>query len=78
MLTQVANELPASTIDPISSVSNRYNGKQIFVTDKNKMISEKELSKEQKSILADYNYIQYDLVAGEQYSATWAEQKIEK
>ncbi|OJG97866.1 sulfatase [Enterococcus termitis] len=78
LLTQVANELPASTIDPISSVSNRYNGKQIFVTDKNKMISEKELSKEQKSILADYNYIQYDLVAGEQYSATWAEQKIEK
>lgn len=78
LLTQVTNELPASTIDPVNSVSNRYNGKQVFVTDDNKIISEKDLTKEQKVILNDYRYIQYDLVAGEQYSAKWAEQKIEK
>lgn len=78
LLTQVANDLPAATIDPVSSVSNRYNGKQIFVTDKNKMISENELTKAQKEILADYNYIQYDLTAGEQYSASWAQQTVKK
>ncbi|WP_249921868.1 hypothetical protein A5821_002107 [Enterococcus sp. 7F3_DIV0205] len=78
LLTQVTNKLPASTIDPVESVSNRYNGKQVFVTDKNKIILEKDLTKEQKVILDDYKYIQYDLVAGEQYAAKWAEQKVEK
>ncbi|MBO0423250.1 LTA synthase family protein [Enterococcus plantarum] len=76
LLTQVTNKLPASTIDPVESVSNRYNGKQVFVTEKNKIILEKDLTEEQKEILEDYKYIQYDLVAGEQYSAEWAEQKV--
>lgn len=78
LLTQVTDKLPASTIDPIESISNRYNGKQVFVTEKNKIILEKDLTKEQKVILEDYKYIQYDLVAGKQYAAKWAEQKVEQ
>jgi phosphoglycerol transferase MdoB-like AlkP superfamily enzyme len=76
LLTKVTNELPAATIDPVESLSNRYNGKQVFVTEKNKIISEDQLTKKQKDLLEDYKYIQYDLVAGDQYSAKWAEQKV--
>lgn len=72
LLTNVSNRLPAATIDPSYSVSNRYNGKKVFVSDKNKLINLDELSAEQKEILRDYQLIQYDLVAGNQYSAKWA------
>ena len=40
------------------------------------IIQEKNLTEKQKEILEDYRLIQYDLVAGNQYSATWATQKI--
>lgn len=76
LLTNVSNKLPAATIDPFYSVSNRYNGKKIFVSDKNKIIQFDELSKDQKEILRDYQLIQYDLVAGEQYSANWATRQV--
>ncbi|OUK39047.1 hypothetical protein BU183_05735, partial [Enterococcus faecium] len=55
---------------------NRFNGKQVFVTEDSQIIQEKNLTEKQKEILEDYRLIQYDLVAGNQYSATWATQKI--
>ncbi|EGP4872614.1 sulfatase-like hydrolase/transferase [Enterococcus faecium] len=76
LLTEVSNHLPALTIDPTESLSNRFNGKQIFVTEDSQIIQEKNLTEKQKEILEDYRLIQYDLVAGNQYSATWATQKI--
>lgn len=36
----------------------------------------RDLTKEQKELLHDYELIQYDLVAGKQYSADWAEKKV--
>lgn len=71
LLTDV-NKLPAATIDPYSSVSNRYNGSQIFIAENNKILTENDLTKKQKGILQDYKLIQYDLTAGNQYSAKWA------
>lgn len=41
-----------------------------------KLSKKKNLTEKQKEILEDYRLIQYDLVAGNQYSATWATQKI--
>lgn len=76
LLTAIVNQLPASTIDPTSSLSNRINGKQVFVTEENKIIHQNNLTKKQKELLEDYQLIQYDLVAGKQYSATWASQKV--
>nr|WP_275400424.1 alkaline phosphatase family protein [Enterococcus faecium] len=76
LLTEVSNHLPALTIDPTESLSNRFNGKQVFVTEDSQIIQEKNLTKKQKEILEDYRLIQYDLVAGNQYSSTWATQKI--
>ncbi|EMF0369214.1 sulfatase-like hydrolase/transferase [Enterococcus faecium] len=76
LLTEVSNHLPALTIDPTESLSNRFNGKQVFVTEDSQIIQEKNLTEKQKEILEDYRLIQYDLVAGNQYSATWATQKI--
>lgn len=75
LLTEMTNEVPATTIDPTESLSNRFNGKQVFVTEDNKIIYEDDLTSEQKEILEDYKLIQYDLVAGNQYAAKWAEQK---
>ncbi|PWS24936.1 phosphoglycerol transferase [Enterococcus faecium] len=76
LLTEVSNHLPALTIDPTESLSNRFNGKQVFVTEDSQIIQEKNLTEKQREILEDYRLIQYDLVAGNQYSATWATQKI--
>lgn len=76
LLTEVSNHLPALTIDPTESLSNRFNGKQVFVTEDSQIIQEKNLTEKQKEILEDYRLIQYDLVVGNQYSATWATQKI--
>jgi phosphoglycerol transferase MdoB-like AlkP superfamily enzyme len=76
LLTEIAEKLPAATIDPIESSTNRFNGKQVFITDENKIIREDDLTKEQKQLLEDFRLIQYDLVAGNQYSAAWAEQKV--
>ncbi|MBO1300412.1 sulfatase-like hydrolase/transferase [Enterococcus sp. DIV2359] len=77
LLTDVANQLPALTIDPTQSVSNRFNGEQIFVTEEKQMIYLQDLHKEQQQLFTDYQLIQYDLVAGKQYSASWAEQGIQ-
>lgn len=74
LLTDVADKLPAATIDPYSSVSNRVNGSQIFISEDNSILSEKDLNKNQMEILQDYKLIQYDLTAGNQYAAKWASQ----
>lgn len=76
LLTAVTNNLPATTIDPNSGSQNVQNGKKVFASDQNKTTEEKDLTKEQKELLHDYELIQYDLVAGKQYSADWAEKKV--
>lgn len=74
LLTEVANKLPAGTIDPYNSVSNRYNGSQVFVSEDNSILSEKDFDEEQTELFKDFKLIQYDLTAGKQYSAKWASQ----
>lgn len=76
LLTEVSNKLPAATIDPYNSVSNRYNGSQVFINSSNKVLSRKDLDENQKEVLEDYMLIQYDLTAGNQYSAKWASMNI--
>lgn len=76
MVTKVTEELPAMTIDPTESKTNTVNGGNIFVKPNGKQINESNLSKKQKQLLHDYRLIQYDLTAGKQYSAKWAEQKL--
>jgi phosphoglycerol transferase MdoB-like AlkP superfamily enzyme len=76
LITKVTDDLPAMTIDPSSSTSNSVNGSNIFVGQNSKEIKYSKLSKHQKKLYQDYKLIEYDLVAGKQYSAHWAEQKI--
>lgn len=78
LLTDVANQLPALTVDPTQSLSNRFNGEQVFVTEEKQMIHLQDLHKDQQQIYTDYQLIQYDLVAGEQYSASWAVQNMQE
>lgn len=76
LLTEVTKGLPATTNDPDASDKSKDNEKKIFVNHKNIVSSDKNLSKKQKELLSDYMLIQYDLVAGKQYSAEWASQKV--
>ena len=76
LLTEVTKDLPATTNDPDASDKSKDNEKKIFVNHKNIVSSDKNLSKKQKVLLSDYMLIQYDLVAGKQYSAEWASQKV--
>jgi hypothetical protein len=76
LITKITDDLPAMTPDPSNSVASSFNGDNIFVNDDSKKIDYKSLSKHQKKLYQDYKLIEYDLVAGKQYSAHWAEQKI--
>ncbi|MBV7389877.1 MULTISPECIES: LTA synthase family protein [Enterococcus] len=76
LITELTNQVLPSTTDPAASVSNNYNGEKVFITKNNKILAEKDLSKKQRDILRDYTLIEYDLTAGNQYSAAWAEQKV--
>lgn len=51
-------------------------GVMFFINQKSQIIKYNTLTKAQKKLYHDYQLIQYDLVAGEQYSAKWAQQKI--
>lgn len=75
LVTQVTNSLPASMNDPHTTVKNTYNGAQVFINAAGQTIQPNQLSKKQKITLDDYKLIQYDIVAGKQYSAKWAMQK---
>ncbi|MGM0339695.1 LTA synthase family protein [Enterococcus sp. AZ007] len=72
LLTEVLNNIPATTNDPNSSSQNVYNGQRKFVDQNNNVLKESQLSEEQKEIIKEYMLIQYDLIAGKQYSAKWA------
>lgn len=76
LVTKVTNDLPAMTINPANTQTNSINGTNIFVKQNSKEIKYKNLSKKQKKLYHEYQLIQYDIVAGNQYSAHWAEQKI--
>ncbi|MBS5819969.1 LTA synthase family protein [Enterococcus gilvus] len=75
LLTEVIKTLPATTNDPGSSEKGKDNKKKIFVNNKNMISNGTNLSQDQKELLNDYLLIQYDLVAGNQYSAKWTSQK---
>lgn len=75
LLTKVAEKIPASTNNPKSNNRDKINQKKIFVDEKNIILNDNEFSKEQKELLREYMLIQYDLVAGKQYSAKWASLK---
>ncbi|WP_191978666.1 LTA synthase family protein [Paucilactobacillus wasatchensis] len=76
LITKITDSLPAMTIDPSQSQTNSINGSNIFISQSGKKVKESSLTKKQKKLLHDYRLIQYDLTAGKQYSAHWAEQKI--
>lgn len=76
LITKITNDLPAMTINPANTEINSLNGTNIFVGQNSKQIKYEDLSKKQKKLYHEYQLIQYDLVAGNQYSAHWAEQKI--
>jgi phosphoglycerol transferase MdoB-like AlkP superfamily enzyme len=73
LLTDITSKIPSMNINTDGNVnSGKYN---IFVNNKNKVLNEQSLTNKQKKLLNDYRVIQYDLVAGNQYSAKWAKQK---
>ncbi|MDT3392246.1 MAG: hypothetical protein LIR22_07970 [Bacillota bacterium] len=76
LLTQVTDKLPAMTTDPAASETNNTNGANIFVNQKGRQLKYRNLSSQQKKIFRDYQLIQYDLTAGQQYAARWAQQKL--
>ena len=76
LITKVTDDLPAMTIDPSGSTVNQINGSNIFVGQNSKKIAYSKLSSKQKQLYRDYKMIQYDIVAGKQYSAKWAQEKI--
>ena len=78
LIAAVSTKVPAAVSNPATTEGNTYNGAQVFMTDKNRMLNQNELSSEQKTIMSDYRLIQYDLVAGKQYSAKWATQKVQQ
>ena len=75
LLTKVSTDLPAMNTNP-SFDGEKNKSYNIFVSQANKIIQKKSLSKKQKNLLHDYLLIQYDLTAGKQYSAKWAQQKV--
>lgn len=75
LITNVANQLPAMTSSPTGAVNNAMNGSNIFVDQAGKEIKYHQLTKQQKTLYHDYQLIQYDITAGNQYSAKWAQQK---
>lgn len=75
LLTEVAKNLPATTNNPESGNQNKNSRKRIFVDQKGDILKDTDLSEKQKKLLNDYMLIQYDLVAGKQYSANWVSQK---
>lgn len=52
--------------NPVTTEGITYNGAQVFIADRNRMLNQHQLSDEQKIIMSDYRLIQYDLVAGKQ------------
>lgn len=76
LITDVTNRLPAMTNNPLTSSTNVVNGSQIFIDKNGHQVKYENLSTYQKKLLHDYKIIEYDITAGNQYSAKWARQKI--
>lgn len=75
LLTKVTQDLPAMTTDTANSKVNSFNGGNLFVDQKGQPLNYKQLTAKQKQLYRDYRLIQYDLVAGKQYAAKWAQEK---
>ncbi|KRM20952.1 hypothetical protein FC90_GL001484 [Latilactobacillus graminis DSM 20719] len=77
LIAEVSDKVPAAVSNPATTEGNTYNGTQVFIKRKNKVLNREQLSNHQKTVMRDYRLIQYDLVAGNQYSAKWATQKVD-
>ncbi|GEO64311.1 LTA synthase family protein [Companilactobacillus nantensis] len=62
LLTKVQEEIPAMAKNSVGKNENLY------VNDKGKQVSTKDLTKSQKRLLHDYKLVQYDLTVGKSYS----------
>lgn len=69
LLTDVANKLPALTMNTSESTSNSYNTSLELIAEDGSEVTTKELTKQQKQLLHDYQLVQYDITAGKQYLA---------
>ncbi|MCH4057146.1 MAG: hypothetical protein LKE89_04360, partial [Lactobacillaceae bacterium] len=69
LLTDVQENLPVQWIKENNSHTNSTAGLS-FIDSKKGKISFKQLTKQQKLILKEYQLIQYDITAGNQYSLT--------
>lgn len=65
MLTEVYQKIPAFYLE--SSVSNSKTRIVDYVTEKEQVLNEKQLTAEQKEILEDLKLIQYDATTGKNY-----------
>ncbi|KRK39236.1 alkaline phosphatase family protein [Loigolactobacillus bifermentans] len=75
LLTKVTQDLPAMTTNTADSKVNSFNGGNLFVAQNGQAVSTNQLTPHQKQLYHDYQLIQYDLVAGKQYAAKWAQEK---
>lgn len=62
LLTEIQQKVPAMA----KSIDENSDG--LYVDENSKEISKKDLTAEQKSLIADYKLVQYDLTAGQNYS----------
>lgn len=65
--TKVYTDLPAMTLDSFNSAKNNtVNSSSEYVDENGKLVN--NLNKKQKTIMHDYELLQYDITAGNQYS----------
>lgn len=68
LLTRVHQNLPALTMNTSSDETNTLNSGTELINSTGKIVSQNDLSARQRHLLRDYRLIQYDIVAGKQYS----------
>ncbi|MFD1672138.1 LTA synthase family protein [Agrilactobacillus yilanensis] len=65
--TKVYTDLPAMTLDSFNSAKNNtVNASSEYVSETGKVVS--KLTKKQQTLMDDYQLLQYDITAGEQYA----------
>ncbi|HAT53830.1 MAG TPA: hypothetical protein DCW31_01005 [Lactobacillus sp.] len=68
LLTRVHEKVPALTMNTSADTTNTQNGGTELVNNKGQVVAQSDLSAKQRQLLRDYRLIQYDIVAGKQYS----------
>ncbi|KRL52590.1 hypothetical protein FD35_GL001865 [Furfurilactobacillus rossiae DSM 15814] len=68
LLTKVHQNLPALAMNTSADNTNTLNSGTQFINDRGHVVNSQKLSIKQRRLLHDYRIIQYDIVAGHQYS----------